>query len=117
LLNGPGAPRRAAPRRQFRLEVSVPKKMIGVGMRSFFNYTTPIPEDTKNAALRSGKERFHGYRTPRRGKGFALRGGRTGFKCRHCDYPFFRLLTGLAKSYGMQGYARSTNSDALGPDR
>ena len=47
--------------RQFRLEIAVLKEMIGVGMRSFFNHTTPIPEATKNAALRSGKERFHRY--------------------------------------------------------
>ena len=47
--------------RQLRLEISVLKEMIGVGMRSFFNHTTPIPEATKNAALRSGKERFHRY--------------------------------------------------------
>lgn len=47
--------------RQLWLEISVLKEMIGVGMRSFFNHTTPIPEATKNAALRSGKERFHRY--------------------------------------------------------
>ena len=47
--------------RQLRLEIQVLKEMIGVGMRSFFNHTTPIPEATKNAALRSGKERFHRY--------------------------------------------------------
>jgi len=47
--------------RQLRLEIAVLKEMIGVGMRSFFNHTTPIPEATKNAALRSGKERFHRY--------------------------------------------------------
>ena len=47
--------------RQLRLELAILKEMIGVGMRSFFNHTTPIPEATKNAALRSGKERFHRY--------------------------------------------------------
>jgi hypothetical protein len=47
--------------RQLRLEIQVLKEMIGVGMRSFFNHTTPIPEATKNAAIRSGKERFHRY--------------------------------------------------------
>lgn len=47
--------------RQVRLEMAVLKEMIGVGMRSFFNHTTPIPEPTKNAALRSGKERFGRY--------------------------------------------------------
>jgi hypothetical protein len=47
--------------RQFRLEIQVLKEMIGVGMRSFFNHTTPIPEATKNAAIRSGKERLHRY--------------------------------------------------------
>lgn len=47
--------------RQLRLEIAVLKEMIGVGMRSFFNHTTPIPEASKNAALRSGKERFGRY--------------------------------------------------------
>ena len=47
--------------RQIRFEIQVLKEMIGVGMRSFFNHTTPIPEATKNAALRSGKERFGRY--------------------------------------------------------
>jgi len=32
-----------------------------LGMRSFFNHTTPIPEATKAAAILSGKQRFHGY--------------------------------------------------------
>jgi hypothetical protein len=47
--------------RQLRLELRVLKEMLGLGMRSFLNHTTPIPEVTKNAALRSGKERFHRY--------------------------------------------------------
>ena len=47
--------------RQLRFEILVLKEMIGVGMRSFFNHTTPIPEATKNAALRSGRERFARY--------------------------------------------------------
>ena len=47
--------------RQIRFEIQVLKEMIGVGMRSFFNHTTPIPDATKNAALRSGKERFARY--------------------------------------------------------
>ncbi len=37
------------------------KEMAGLGMRSFFNHTTPIPEATKAAAILSGKQRFHGY--------------------------------------------------------
>ena len=47
--------------RQLRFEIQVLKEMIGVGMRSFFNHTTPIPDATKNVALRSGKERFGRY--------------------------------------------------------
>src|SRR5580658_9815692 len=35
--------------------------MVGLGMRSFFNHTTPIPDATKTAAILSGKQRFHGY--------------------------------------------------------
>jgi len=43
------------------LELSVLKEMVGLGMRSFFNHTTPIPEATKAAAILSGKQRFHVY--------------------------------------------------------
>lgn len=43
------------------LEVQVLKEMLGLGMPSFFNHTTPVPEATKAAALLSGKHRFHGY--------------------------------------------------------
>ncbi|MDP9174495.1 MAG: hypothetical protein M3O30_11600 [Planctomycetota bacterium] len=43
------------------LELSVLKEMVGLGMRSFFNHTTPIPDATKAAAILSGKQRFHGY--------------------------------------------------------
>jgi hypothetical protein len=43
------------------LEIQILKEMVGLGMRSFFNHTTPIPEATKAAAILSGKQRFHGY--------------------------------------------------------
>jgi hypothetical protein len=43
------------------LELAVLKVMVGLGMRSFFNHTTPIPDATKAAAILSGKQRFHGY--------------------------------------------------------
>ena len=43
------------------LEIAVLKEMVGLGMRSFFNHTTPIPEATKAAAILSGKQRFHSY--------------------------------------------------------
>jgi hypothetical protein len=43
------------------LEIQILKEMIGLGMRSFFNHTTPIPDATKAAAILSGKQRFHGY--------------------------------------------------------
>jgi hypothetical protein len=43
------------------LELAVLKEMVGLGMRSFFNHTTPIPDATKAAAILSGKQRFHGY--------------------------------------------------------
>jgi hypothetical protein len=43
------------------LEIQILKEMVGLGMRSFFNHTTPIPEATKTAAILSGKQRFHGY--------------------------------------------------------
>jgi post-segregation antitoxin (ccd killing protein) len=43
------------------VELAVLKEMAGLGMRSFFNHTTPIPEATKAAAILSGKQRFHGY--------------------------------------------------------
>jgi hypothetical protein len=46
---------------RFALELSVLKEMVGLGMRSFFNHTTPIPDATKTAAILSGKQRFHGY--------------------------------------------------------
>jgi len=43
------------------LEIQILKEMVGLGMRSFFNHTTPIPDATKSAAILSGKQRFHGY--------------------------------------------------------
>jgi hypothetical protein len=43
------------------VELAVLKEMVGLGMRSFFNHTTPIPEATRAAAILSGKQRFHGY--------------------------------------------------------
>jgi post-segregation antitoxin (ccd killing protein) len=43
------------------VELAVLKEMAGLGMRSFFNHTTPIPDATKAAAILSGKQRFHGY--------------------------------------------------------
>ncbi len=43
------------------LEIQILKEMVGLGMRSFFNHTTPIPDATKPAAILSGKQRFHGY--------------------------------------------------------
>ena len=43
------------------LEVRILKEMIGLGMRSFFNHTTPIPDAAKAAAILSGKQRFGGY--------------------------------------------------------
>jgi post-segregation antitoxin (ccd killing protein) len=43
------------------VELAVLKEMAGLGRRSFFNHTTPIPEATKAAAILSGKQRFHGY--------------------------------------------------------
>jgi hypothetical protein len=43
------------------LEFQILKEMVGLGMRSFFNHTTPIPDATKAAAILSGKQRFHGY--------------------------------------------------------
>jgi hypothetical protein len=46
---------------RFALELSVLKEMVGLGMRSFFNHATPIPDATKTAAILSGKQRFHGY--------------------------------------------------------
>jgi hypothetical protein len=46
---------------RLRLDVQVLKEMVGLGMRSFFNHTTPIPESTKAAALLSGKQRFQRY--------------------------------------------------------
>jgi hypothetical protein len=43
------------------IELAVLKEMVGLGMRSFFNHTTPIPDGGKSAALLSGKHRFHTY--------------------------------------------------------
>ncbi len=43
------------------LEIQILKEMVGLGMRSFFNHTTPIPDATKTAAILSGKQRFHSY--------------------------------------------------------
>ena len=39
------------------VELAVLKEMAGLGMRSFFNHTTPIPEATKAAAILSGKQK------------------------------------------------------------
>jgi hypothetical protein len=43
------------------LELQILKEMAGMGMRSFFNHTPPIPQTSQAAALLSGKERFHRY--------------------------------------------------------
>jgi hypothetical protein len=47
--------------RRLAVELAVLKEMVGLGMRSFFNHTTPIPDGTKAAAILSGKQRFHSY--------------------------------------------------------
>jgi hypothetical protein len=44
-----------------RIELQVLKELIGLGMRSFFNHTPPVPETGKAAALLSGKQRFQRY--------------------------------------------------------
>ena len=44
-----------------RLELAVLKELVGLGMRSFFNHTPPVPEPNKGAALLSGKQRFGRY--------------------------------------------------------
>jgi hypothetical protein len=46
---------------QLGVDLQVLKEMIGLGMRSFFNHTTAIPDSLKSAALLSGKQRFHRY--------------------------------------------------------
>lgn len=46
---------------RMRIELQVLKELIGLGMRSFFNHTPPIPETGKAAALVSGKQRFQRY--------------------------------------------------------
>jgi hypothetical protein len=46
---------------QLRLDIQVLKEMVGLGMRSFFNHTTAIPDMLKTAALLSGKQRFHRF--------------------------------------------------------
>jgi hypothetical protein len=46
---------------QLGLDIQVLKEMIGLGMRSFFNHTTAIPDSLKSAALLSGKQRFHRF--------------------------------------------------------
>ena len=46
---------------RFRLELAVLKELVGLGMRSFFNHTPPVPEPNKAAALLSGKQRFGRY--------------------------------------------------------
>jgi hypothetical protein len=46
---------------QLGLDIQVLKEMIGLGMRSFLNHTTAIPDSLKSAALLSGKQRFHRY--------------------------------------------------------
>jgi hypothetical protein len=46
---------------QVRLDIQVLKEMVGLGMRSFFNHTTAIPDTLKTAALLSGKQRFHRF--------------------------------------------------------
>jgi len=46
---------------QLRVDIQVLKEMVGLGMRSFFNHTTAIPDTLKTAALLSGKQRFHRF--------------------------------------------------------
>lgn len=46
---------------RMRIELQVLKELIGLGMRSFFNHTPPIPDTGKAAALLSGKQRFQRY--------------------------------------------------------
>lgn len=46
---------------RMRIELQVLKELIGLGMRSFFNHTPPIPDTAKAAALLSGKQRFQRY--------------------------------------------------------
>jgi hypothetical protein len=46
---------------RMRIELQVLKELIGLGMRSFFNHTPPIPDSGKAAALLSGKQRFQRY--------------------------------------------------------
>ena len=46
---------------RMRIELQVLKELIGLGMRSFFNHTPPIPDTAKAAALLSGRQRFHRY--------------------------------------------------------
>ena len=46
---------------RLRIDLQVVKELIGMGMRSFFNHTPPVPENGKTAALVSGKQRFQRY--------------------------------------------------------
>jgi hypothetical protein len=46
---------------RMRIELQILKELIGLGMRSFFNHTPPIPDTGKAAALLSGKQRFQRY--------------------------------------------------------
>jgi hypothetical protein len=46
---------------RMRIELQVLKELIGLGMRSFFNHTPPIPDTGKAGALLSGKQRFQRY--------------------------------------------------------
>ena len=46
---------------RMRIELQVLKELIGLGKRSFFNHSPPVPESGKTAALLSGKQRFQRY--------------------------------------------------------
>ena len=46
---------------RLRIDLQVVKELIGMGMRSFFNHTPPVPDNGKTAALVSGKQRFQRY--------------------------------------------------------
>jgi hypothetical protein len=46
---------------RLRIDLQVVKELIGLGMRSFFNHTPPVPDNGKTAALVSGKQRFQRY--------------------------------------------------------
>jgi hypothetical protein len=46
---------------RLRIDLQVVKELIGLGMRSFFNHTPPVPDNGKTAALVSGRQRFQRY--------------------------------------------------------